>query len=142
LVERGRIFWHEHVLAQVPPAKGSEEAAREWLRKQYPRDIGDIRTAGPDEADALEALRQARIAFAEAAARNKAAEGQVKRLLGDDAGLSHPEIGRVTWKKNRDGSKTDWRAVAQALQPPADLVAKHTKPTTGARVLRCTFKED
>lgn len=142
LVEQGRAFWHDHVLAQVPPPSGSEKAVREWLRQRYPRDLGDIRTAGPDEADALEALRQARIAFAEAEARKTAAEDQVKRLIGDDAGLSHPEIGRVTWKKNKDSERVDWKAVAKALQPSADLVAKHTTIRPGPRVLRCNLKED
>lgn len=142
LIERGRVFWHEHVLAQVPPSMGSEKAAREWLRQQFPRDIGDIRPATDEESVILGELRAARARFDVAEENKKLLEAKVKALIGDDAGLTCHELGRVTWKKNRDGSKTDWEAVARALQAPADLIQQHTRITTGARVLRCTFKED
>lgn len=141
LVERGREFWHDHVLTQVPPSQGSVEAARAWLRQRYPIDDRPIRTATVDEIAVLEELRAARSRFDAAEETKQLLEAKVKALIGDAAGLDGGLLGRVTWKKNKDGSKTDWEAVARALSAPADLIAQHTKTTTGARVLRCTFKE-
>lgn len=141
LVERGRQFWFGHVEAQVPPAAGSEKAVREWLRLRYPRDEREIRAATEEEIAALEDLRLARAAFDAAEAAKEAAELRVKNAIGDCAGLDAGSLGRVTWKKNKDGSKTDWQAVAKALGASPEIIAQHTKQTTGARVLRCTFKE-
>lgn len=141
LVEQGHGFWHGNVLAQVAPAKGSVEAARAWLRQRYPIDDRPIRTANADEIAVLDELRAARSRFDAAEETKAMIEARVKALIGDSAGLEAGPLGRVTWKKNRDGSKTDWEAVAKALAPSPDLIAQHTKTTTGARVLRCTFKE-
>ena len=41
----------------------------------------------------------------------------------------------ATWKNNKDSIKTDWEAVAKALQAPADLIAEHTTTKPGNRPL-------
>lgn len=140
LVETGRRFWLDHVIAQVPPEQGSVSAMREYLRRQYPRDERPIRDATPEEVQALEELRQARAAYAAAAAAKEAAEDRVRRIIGESAGLQSP-IGRVTWKKTRDTPKTDWRAAAMEAGVSQDLIEKHTTIRPGPRVLRCTFEE-
>jgi hypothetical protein len=51
--------------------------------------------------------------------------------------------GRVlaTWKQNKPSRRTDWKALAAELNPPQELVERHTTEKPGARVLRLKTKE-
>jgi len=60
---------------------------------------------------------------------------RVKDIIGEADGIQGI-CGKVLWKKNKDGEKTDWEAVARALNAPTDLIKEHTTPTKGPRVFR------
>lgn len=141
LIERGHAFWHEHVLAETPPTEGSEKAMSAWLRRQHPEHKEPMRPATADEQDLLRQLAVAREKASAAEEVKKLLEARVKQAIGDAEGIA-ASFGRVTWKKNKDTEKVDWKAVAEAAGADDDLIAKHTTIRPGPRVLRCKFEED
>lgn len=141
LVERGNAFWHDHVLAGLPPAAGSEKAMSAWLRRQHPEHKEPIRLATEGEQSLLRQLAEARARANAAEEAKKLIEAKVKQAIGDAEGIA-ASFGRVTWKKNKDSKKVDWKAVAEAAGASEDLIEKNTTIRPGPRVLRCKFEEE
>jgi hypothetical protein len=48
--------------------------------------------------------------------------------------------GIASWKKAKDTLATDWKAVAMELNPPLDIVQKHTATKEGSRRFLFKFK--
>jgi predicted phage-related endonuclease len=145
LVAVGVEFWNKHVLARVPPA---------------PRSAADVAALFPKSEEGRKAIADAELAAAVEAIRLKkeqikaleaALESDMVTVKGhmQDAEALATEAGKVlaTWKNNKNGKKTDYEAAfdevlswagehtdenIDALQ--AELMAKYTKTTPGARV--------
>jgi len=56
--------------------------------------------------------------------------------IGDADAMTYDGRQILTFRANKDSPKTDWRAVATALNAPADLIQANTTSAPGARVLR------
>lgn len=141
LIRKGRAFWFDHVLAAVPPPKGSAYAIAEMLRHRHPANTQPMRSATAEEMDLLRRLAAARAKAKAANEEKELLEAMVKQAIGDAEGIS-ASFGRVTWRKNKDSRKVDWEAVARELGASDDLIKKHTTIKPGPRVLRCKFEED
>lgn len=68
----------------------------------------------------------------------KAEQEQLKvaicEYIGDAVELVAPDARKLaSWSAAKPTSKTDWKAVAEELEAPADIVAKHTTETMSAR---------
>ena len=122
-------FWDRIQNLDAPDPEEPEDV--KWL---YQRDGGTVL-----EAD--EQLLQACLELKELKGNAKGLEGRIELLstrikarMGAAATLLGPD-GKplATWKNNKDSSKTDWKAVAEALKAPAELIADFTKTTPGAR---------
>lgn len=155
----GEHWWATYVLAGVTPPPEASERYREALSSIYPTPKNqDLRYATP-EIEALAAqLRILEAVEKEAKARGELIRNALRRFIGEATGFVCP-VGTITWKKNADGSDTDWEAVARGLRDQleealgdasgetsaplriadeefAKLVAAHTKIKPGPRVLR------
>jgi PAB1-binding protein PBP1 len=54
--------------------------------------------------------------------------------IGDAVELVAPDARKLaSWSAAKPTSKTDWKAVAEEMAAPADIVAKHTTETMSAR---------
>lgn len=141
LIRKGRAFWFDHVLAAVPPPKGSAYAIAEMLRHRHPANTQPMRSATAEEMDLLRRLAAARAKAKAANEEKELLEAMVKQAIGDAEGIS-ASFGRVTWRKNKDSRKVDWEAVARELGASDDLIKKHTTIKPGPRVLRCKFEDE
>src|SRR5690606_3922820 len=141
LIRKGRAFWFDHVLAAVPPPKGSAHAIAEMLRHRHPANTQPMRSATAEEMDLLRRLAAARAKAKAANEEKELLEAMVKQAIGDAEGIS-ASFGRVTWRKNKDSRKVDWEAVARELGASDDLIKKHTTIKPGPRVLRCKFEDE
>lgn len=146
LVELERAFWHLVETKERPAVDGSEETRR-TLARLYPREDPALITAPSTAIDELAwRLRDAKAEAKAAADREATLENAIRALLGESPGVAG-EGYRITWLRNRDSVRTDWRAVVDDLRAItdaaafADAVASHTTTSEGARVLRATFKE-
>lgn len=135
LMERGRKFWHEHVLTGNPPPLDGSDAAAEYLRARYPKSKGNLLPATQEAAILCADYGRFK---AEAQTWGQKAEERkqaIQALIGDADGID----GLCTWRSNARGS-TDWKGVSEAMKPPAELIAKYQRP--GARVFRVMGVKD
>lgn len=128
LIEIETRFWHDHVLAGVPPAWDGTQASTDLLSRLYPQGRPE-ETALPAEAADLIAQYEAAVeAEKEWAQRKSEASNRLKSLLGEH------ELGtigerRVTWK-----TITTNRLDTNALRDEhPDVYDKYTKPSTYRR---------
>lgn len=132
-------FW-PRVVERRPPDIDGTKASKEFLAALYPDDTGLTMKADSYLIEWVKRLHQAR-ANGDAA---KAAELEARNMISDKmqraAYLEGPGF-RISHKKTKDRKKTAWQAVAQALNAPKSLVAKHTTTTPGGRQFRPTWKE-
>lgn len=157
-------FMIDHVQARVPPPPDASDRYGEYLSRQFPRE----RAAGLDpiqdtEADVLQTIAL----FAKLKAAEKRLETIIKlarnkilaRVAGAE-GIIGP-FGKITYRKTKDGSKVNWKAIADESMRIAALVVQtmpegdhraalaedlrklievNTTPTVGYPVLRATWK--
>lgn len=113
LVDLGETFWFRHVLAGVPPPIEDSAAAREYLRRRFPREREKLRSATTEEARLLEEYGAARVEAQAADRRRDQLEIELKSAIADAEGLSWAG-GRLTWKRAKDREETDWEALAKS----------------------------
>lgn len=136
LEESARRFWRNHIDADIAPEPAGMAAEADAIARAWPRDTGATVVASPVVEEAIQQLQEARVAVAEASARREALEAIIKSAMGDASYLESSQ-GRFSWKA-RKGS-TSWKAVAEELGAPADVIARHT-PETGGRVFLTPWK--
>ncbi len=132
--EAVKEFWEKHVIPDVPPTPTCEADCKAiWkvsnpLRKVYATD---------EVAKAVKSFKdmEARIKELEAGASDLKAS--IMAAMEDGEILIGPDGAKLaTWKSNKASTKTDWEAIAVAMNPPQELIAANTTTKIGARVFR------
>lgn len=132
--EAVKAFWEAYVIPDVPPTPTCEADCKAiWkasnpLRKVYATD---------EVAMAVKSFKdmEARIKELEAGASD--VKASIMAAMEDGEILVAPDGSKlVSWKTNKATKKTDWEAVAKALNPDESLVAEWTTEKSGARVFR------
>jgi putative phage-type endonuclease len=99
LLDMTQRFWHEHVLADVPPPADDTSACGAWLDRTYPADDGGYVEIDPAEAAELLAEHAAVEAAVKAAeARKTHLSNRVKELLGSAERLLAGGREIATWR--------------------------------------------
>jgi putative phage-type endonuclease len=153
LIERVEKFHRDYVSqGKLPPATAAD---LDWLKGKFGRSALDYIEADEETTKLANMLRKARSARQEAEAAESSARASLELIIGAHAGLRGP-FGRIDWKSNKDGSRTDWKAAMLelrnhiALDPSASellkeldsIEAKWTKATIGARPFVPRFRDD
>lgn len=134
LIRQAHHFWHEHVLARVPPPIDGAEKTRRWLESKHPGHFGSMRAIEWDEAEMCADYLRAIAAENEAKETKALIGNRLRAALGDSEGAEGQGV-KFTWKQNANGSP-NWKAIAAHFDPSPELVAEHTPP--GPHVLRVT----
>lgn len=130
LFTEGVKFWQEYVQTDtLPPARTLEDIEAICHGEPKARKFADQMT--------LEAVER----YAQLDAEAKAIKAEQEKLkilicdtIGDAVELVASDARKLaTWSAAKPTSKTDWKAVAEELAAPADIVAKHTTETMSAR---------
>jgi putative phage-type endonuclease len=131
LVELAGRFWHDHVIAGVPPASDGSEATTLALARSYRAAAAGITVPLDDLADDVGDLRALRAERAGLDTRIRAHENRIKAALGPaEAGSVGDDIA-VTWRQ-----VTSRRIDIAALEADhPDLVARYRHDTTSRRFL-------
>jgi len=129
--ERCHKFWKDHVLADVPPEVSAGDS--DTLKQMFPQNKGNFLMA--DESDLVNAELLRGVRKGEAALKEQKAvlENMFKERIGDADGMDLGEEGRLTWKKSKDGTRLDAKALAADPACPQDLIEKHTGIRPGSR---------
>lgn len=132
--EAVKEFWEKHVVPDVPPPPTCEADCKAiWkvsspLRKVYATD---------EVAAAVKSLKEMEARIKELEAGASAVKASIMAAMEDGEILVAPDGSKlVTWKSNKATKKTDWEAVAKALNPDESLIAEWTTEKSGARVFR------
>jgi len=125
-------FWGWVTSGTRPPMDGSENARR-VLSKLHPRNDGTLVPPDADTDRVFFDWMAARVVKDQAEAEADTLGNALRALIGDADGIE----GRVTWKRNKDSTRTDWPSVAKAYRTLLDELAvdrqvgSFRSPTTG-----------
>lgn len=137
-----RFFWDKHVVPRLPPPPEASQCYGEYIRRQFPIATTPELLDAPPEA--FEHVRQLYLAEHHIKAwdvKRDEAKHNLMAMLEDHGGM-RGDWGKIYYRNNKPTQKTNWRAVAQAMDAPPDLIAQHTtQPDAGPRVFRAYFME-
>lgn len=122
-------FWQRIQSGEAPDPVTPDDV--KWL---YPKDSGATLDADIELLEACGDLKALKANAKDLDAQIELLATKVKARMGEAAALLGPNGKPIaTWKSNKDGSETDWKAVATEARADAALIAHHTKTTPGAR---------
>jgi len=132
--ERVREFWLRHVVADVPPSPTCEADCKAIWKASNP---GRKVFASDEVVRWVERLKKVEAHIKELEAEASKAKAAIMAAMEDGEVLVGPDGAKLaTWKSNKDSTKTDWQAIAEAMNPPQELIAANTTTKAGARVFR------
>lgn len=115
LVEIAEQFWTDHVLPRVKPDPiDGSDASDEYLRRMYPEERSPMRAATPLEEEHAALYVAARAQEKQGAAAKDYAGNVLRESLGDATGCLLANNEKVTWKKQKNGTR-----VLQVTEPKA-----------------------
>ena len=129
LIARAAEFW-QRVQAGNPPEPNSEVD----VKLLYPRDTGSSIEATPEIADAVAELAALKAQSKDIETKEGLAGMKIKTFMGENAtliGLDGKPL--ATWKTAKGSQKTDWKAIAEALAAPTEIITAHTATSAGSR---------
>ena len=116
------------------------------LKRAHPADDGSELAADPDITAAALALRDVRRRIDELESTEKALKVAIQTRMADAAVLVGDGF-RVTWKRTKDATETDWKSIASGLlnampEPErAALVGLHSTVRPGFRPFRVAWEK-
>lgn len=116
LLETGERWWKRHIVDGIEPEIGASAGAKEYLRKRFPRSLGNIRAATATEENLLMEYAAVRTEFDYIEEQKLKLENEIKGAIGEADGITWPG-GKVTWRKTKDRYETDWEAAAKWMLP-------------------------
>jgi putative phage-type endonuclease len=105
LLEIGRRFWFDRVLARVPPETDGSDDARRVLTTLYPRPMKQLQAAPAGSFDAAMAYNAAKEVEKRAKADASLAGNRLRQMIGEAEGIE-ASWGRVTWSSDKTGKRT------------------------------------
>lgn len=142
LCQRAEKFRVDYVLKKEPPPPDGSEAYSAWLSARHSSDNALAQLVSVDgDVEAMrdvERLRTLRDEIAALEAHEGIVVQSIKARIGDAAGIAWPNgkpgpskgknkgvvpVDKITWKRSRDGVRTDYSAAFHALRSRAQLVA-------------------
>jgi putative phage-type endonuclease len=129
--------WHaKHIVTGIAPEPQFSNNMVAWVSSRFPRETSaDLVPATDDDLKLITGFVAARDARLFAESREEELATLLKHRIGERIGFGG-DWGKITWKANKDGVDTDWKAIALASGATPELIAEHTKAKSGARVLR------
>lgn len=134
-----RDFLERNLIGGERPAFDHGESVDRWLKKVHPKNTAALRDATPEEMGIADELREFILKADSIEKTIEARKNALKAAIGDADGIRFGGS-KITWKKNQDGEKVDWEAVANSLAEEVapekfrDLIAAMTTPKIGPRV--------
>lgn len=141
-------FWTECILADTMPEVTGSRASTDLLKALYPKDERPIVTIEDKEAQSiLQEVMKADLFRKEAGKAWEKAKNRAIALMEDAAGLELPGLGRVTYKKSKDGETVDYKSILAEVREHipekilTDALKAHTKVKVGSRRFLATWEE-
>ena len=122
-------FWER--IQRFDPPDPETLADVSWA---YPKDAGNTIDADDELLELHARLKSAKAGAKDLESGIELLETKIKVRMGSAAAILGPN-GKpiVSWKNNKDGKTTDWKAVATAARATPEQIAANTTTTPGAR---------
>jgi len=157
-------FWG-HVQDRTQPDVDGSDSTRRALSRIHPADDGTYLTPSDDTDELARWLRDAKAKAKAADEAEATIENAIRAYLGDASGVKGDGYS-ISWKRNADSERTDWKSLAAAYREAIDrelamvdagdmsetalpsredldaIASIHTTTTEGPRVLRVTFAKE
>lgn len=139
LFGHGRTFWHEHVLAGIPPVLSAEDVAKLDLAARFPVDRDALLlTAGEELQPWIETLERLIPEHKRIEVELERCKAVLKAAIGEHSGLKGP-WGQITWQASRPSRVMDWERLARFLGATPDLIRAFTDDKAGSRRFMMKF---
>lgn len=128
MYEVAERFMIDHVARQIPPPPDASERYGEYLTRAFPSETSaDLERviAGEDLTldESIALFCKLKSAEKRMDALMRLARNRITARIGGATGIIG-DFGKITWKKTKDGTKTDWRRVADEALRIAGLVVQ------------------
>lgn len=141
-------WWDLYVETKTPPPLDGSEGASKMLRRRYPDDDGTIIPATADHSALVTALMDIRETKAAIERAEELYVQQLKDAIGQAQGIQGPGW-HISWKNNKPGQWTDWKAVTKDLAHYGEVpdsvydesIHTNTKDKKGSRPFIVTVEE-
>jgi putative phage-type endonuclease len=137
LAEKARVFM-QHVESRTPPPVDGSDSATQWLKMQFPKHDPKKKflTATETDEDMITKYHWVCQEMKQLESEKKLYENRIKERLGDAPGIQGT-FGKIHWKRTKDISKIDTRALISHLEENDPETIKNFWMTTpGPRVFR------
>lgn len=118
-------FWHDNILAQVPPDFTGADCEQEWVKAKFPTDSGTACYSTPEVDAWCERLKAVDANLKAVEAEQGELEVQIKAFMREAAILNWSGGDPITWKTKAKGNLA-WSKVLAVLKPPQSLLDEHT----------------
>lgn len=135
LIAAGEAFWNDNVLKGVAPPVDESESYARYLARKYSLASGDVLPATDEITGIAIELESTQMDKKRAEAHEQLLKNKLAEILGNFA-KSQGTFGSVNWIRPKPGLKTNWEAIAKALNPPTELIAAHTSPVQNTPYIR------
>lgn len=146
-------FYETHMVEGFDLEPDGTKSYSEALKRRFPKNNGMITVADDEVTVAIEDLRHIRAEIRAREATEEKLVQIIKEFIADTDGVGwmDPDDGykKITWKKSKDGTKTDWKSAFNELAGVvglhaaevkaladvelAEIIKRHTKETKGSR---------
>jgi predicted phage-related endonuclease len=160
LIEAGRVFWFDHVIGGKELEPDGSDSFSEHLGRKFPKNTEEMLEATDELLEYANGLRLVRAHIKEQEATEAKFVQLLKAAIGENSGLQWKEaaedkdgklkeyVRKLTWRRSKDTTKTDWKALCNDLQnlilnygedPEAQAAlvdkyhARNTHPKPGSR---------
>jgi putative phage-type endonuclease len=131
IIQRGSDFWHNNVLARVPPdPKTADDVAR-----LFKRDLGTVLEADDNLLALCQEIKRLKTDAKKLDGLITDLTTSLKKIICDAATVQYAGYCIASWRNNKGSAKTDWQALVKELNPSPELIAKYTKTVPGIRPL-------
>jgi putative phage-type endonuclease len=132
-------WWLEHVGAgkepDIDPARDGD-----YLKRKWDKTSGEMREATETMAATVENLKQMKRRYRQLGDVIEAEENLIKAFIADADGITAPE-GNITWRRSRDVTRTDYKAVVNEVMGKypeiepllVEAMSKHSRVQQGSR---------
>lgn len=130
LFAEGVKFWEQYIETDtMPPAVSLAD-----IESVFHGTPKERRFAGDDIVAKVERYKEIDNAIKELKAEQEPLKLAICDCIGDAVELVSPDARKLaSWSMAKPTSKTDWKAVAEELNAPAEIIAKHTVEAMSAR---------
>ncbi|MEW6385952.1 MAG: YqaJ viral recombinase family protein [Thermodesulfobacteriota bacterium] len=143
LYQVGHDFWHNHILVRTPPPRDASPAWKNYFKRWFPQETEPLKPAAREDEALMLRLWQVAQQLKELEAEDETLRNELRMVIGDHAGIEGVYQGmpwKITWKKNKDGKKTDWEKLCNKIvELHKDYLMKMEGPKAFAKFVEVTY---